>query len=186
MRYLFGFLCVCALSVVPLSQSASAQDAEEDATSEPNLQEPATPSEPAPEEPALQLRLDAAGVEVAPSTPRTEYLKTHVRRARIGLSVSVMSFAGGVAMMGVAFANVEVGARFCLFGVPCPETPSWVIPVAVSGTFITIGGLTGMIISGRKLADGKKQLRWYAGASKSRCRRPRRARWDLARSRVVF
>jgi hypothetical protein len=184
MRYLFGFICVLALLASPLS--VSAQEGEEGTTSEPNLDEPAPTSEPAPEEPALQLRLDAAGVEVAPSTPRTEYLKTHVRRARIGLSVSVMSFAGGVAMMGVAFANVEVGARFCLGFAPCPETPSWVIPVAVSGTFITIGGLTGMIISGRKLADGKKQLRWYAGASKSRCRRPRRARWDLARSRVVF
>jgi hypothetical protein len=36
MRYLFGFLCVCAL-VGTLPQSANAQGGEEGATSEPNL-----------------------------------------------------------------------------------------------------------------------------------------------------
>ena len=88
MRYLFGFLCVCVLSAVPLPQSASAQDAEEDATSEPNLQEPS--SEPAPEEPALQLQLDETGVGVVPSPLRTadgytlEETDVRVRRAKIG------------------------------------------------------------------------------------------------------
>ena len=77
MRYVFGFLCVCGL-VGTLPQSVSAQDAEEGTTSEPNLQEPAPPSEPAPEEPALQLQLDAAGVEVVPS--RHGHSPTDTRR----------------------------------------------------------------------------------------------------------
>jgi len=50
MRYLFGFLCVCALVALPLS--VSAQAGEEGATSEPSAQEPAPSSEPTPEEPA--------------------------------------------------------------------------------------------------------------------------------------
>ena len=93
MRYLFGFLCVCA-SVGTLHQSASAQDAEEGATSQQNLEEPS--SEPAPEEPALQLKLDAACVEVAPSPLRTpdgyplEEMDVRVRRAKIGLGSSAL------------------------------------------------------------------------------------------------
>ena len=65
MRYLVGFVFLLALVASPLS--VSAQTGEEGETTEPNLQEPAPPSEP-----ALKLELDAAGVEVAPSPPRTE------------------------------------------------------------------------------------------------------------------
>jgi hypothetical protein len=184
MRYLFGFICVCTLGgTLPLSTSA--QDAEQGTTSEPNLQEPAPSSEPASEQPALQLKLDDAGVEVAPSPPRTEYLKAPVRRARGGLSVSVIAFGGGVAMMGVAFANIEFLEHLCL-SEPCPQTPPWAIPVAVTGLVLTIGGLAGMILSGRRLTHLKKQLRWYADAPESRDGTPRRVQWDLARSRVVF
>ncbi len=169
MRYLFGFLCVCAV-VATLPLSVGAQDAEEGATSEPNLKEPA------PEEPALEVKL----------APAAEHRKTQLRPARIGLAASVVAFGGGVAMMGVAFANVEAGARFCLGFAPCPQTPAWVIPVAVIGSLFAIGGLTGTILSGRQLAKRKKQLRWYAGAPDSRYGRPHRVQWDLARSRLVF
>ena len=93
MRYVFRFLCVCALGVVQLPQSASAQAGEKGTTSEPNLQEPAASAEPAREEgasrlerwhpeafadpakpaskPALQLGLDSAGLEVTPTAPPT-------------------------------------------------------------------------------------------------------------------
>jgi len=47
MRYLVGFMFVLA-GLVALPLSASAQDAEEDATSEPSLEEPTPSSEPAP------------------------------------------------------------------------------------------------------------------------------------------
>ncbi|MGB9339591.1 MAG: hypothetical protein WCB63_10150 [Polyangiales bacterium] len=55
MRYVFRFLCVCALGVVQLPQSASAQAGEKGTTSEPNLQEPAASAEPAREEGASRL-----------------------------------------------------------------------------------------------------------------------------------
>jgi hypothetical protein len=170
MRYLVGLMCVLA-GVVALPQSASAEAGEADTTSEPNLQEPA------PEEPSAEVKL----------APAAEYRKTQVRRAKIGLAASVIAFGGGVAMMGVGFA--KLGPVICIsFGGDrvCGQGPSWAIPVAVSGTMLTIGGLAGMIISGRSLANRKKQLRWYAGAPESRHRKPRRAQWDLARSRLVF
>ena len=50
MRYLFGFLCACAL-VGTLPQSASAQDGETGTTADPSVEQPAPSSEPAPEEP---------------------------------------------------------------------------------------------------------------------------------------
>jgi hypothetical protein len=102
MRYLFGFLCVCAM-VWTSPENASAQDAEEAATPEPSLQEPAPSSEPATEEPALQLKLDAAGVDIAPSPPRTadgytlEEMDVRVRRAKIGIGSSALAFfVGGI------------------------------------------------------------------------------------------
>jgi hypothetical protein len=184
MRYRIGFMFVL-VGLVALPLSASAQDGEKDATSEPNLEQPAPSSESAPEEPALQLKLDDAGVEVVPSPPRTDYLKAPVRRARSGLAGSVIAFGGGVAMMGVGFANTQFAPHLC-FSEPCPQTPGWAIPVAVTGLVLAVGGLAGMIVTGRKLAHTKKQLRWYAGAPESRDGTPRRVQWDLAQSRVVF
>lgn len=184
MRYLFGFLCVCALGLVPLS--VSAQDAEKGATSEPNLQEPAPSSEPAPEEPALQLRLDSAGVAVAPSPPRTEdgytleEMELRVKRPKIGIGVSAGALAAGAAM-GLAV----LGASMCPFTIPndttCP--PSWVDPVGIAGLVLGAGGLVGIIASGillRKRKRDRDSLRYaHIGT-------PRRVQWDLAQSRLVF
>ena len=64
-------LALVLAALVGFPQGVSAQAGEEGATSEPGLEEPAPSSEPAPEEPALQLKLDSAGVDVAPSPPRT-------------------------------------------------------------------------------------------------------------------
>jgi hypothetical protein len=185
MRYLFGLLCVCALVALPLS--ASAQDAEEDATSEPNLQEPAPSAEPAPEEPALQLELTPAGVDVVPSPPRTfdgytlEELELRVKRARIGLGVS-----GGAFVVGFGMAFGALGAAFnCSFvwaAVPC-STPGWVAPVGWTGMALVVGGFGGMIASGilkRRRKRDRDSLRYAHFGT------PHRVQWDLARSRLVF
>ena len=57
--------------LMALPQSVSAQAGEEGTTVQPSAEEPAPSSEPASKEPALQLKLDAAGVDVTPSPPRT-------------------------------------------------------------------------------------------------------------------
>jgi len=104
MRYLFGFLCVCVLAALP--SGASAQAGEEHSLSfwhDEALKialssiSPAPSPETAPEEPALQLKLDAAGVEVTPTpegfyivepTEGEERLRRRRRRA-IGLGVGL-------------------------------------------------------------------------------------------------
>jgi hypothetical protein len=184
-RYLFGFLCVCALvGTSPLS--ASAQAGEEDATSEPNVQEPAPSSEPAPEEPALQLKVDSAGVEVVPSPVRTtdgytlEEMELRVRRAGIGLGVS-----GGVLLAGVvmgAIALSEAAPFFCILEA-CPPTADWAAPVGWTGALLTVGGLLGMISFGTERGRRKRKLRELQEAHYGR---PHRVQWDLARSRLVF
>ena len=178
MRYLVGFLCVCALAALP--QSASAQRGEEGTTSEPNLQEPV------PEEPALQLELDSAGVDVTPSPPRTpdgytlEEMDVRVRRAKIGVGVSGLGLVAG-AVMGLAV----LGASMCPFTIPhdttCP--PSWVDPVGIAGLVLGVGGLAGIVASGillRKRKRDRDSLQQAAYTTR------RRVQWDLAQSRLVF
>jgi len=178
MRYLVGFLGVCALAALP--QSASAQRGEEGTTSEPNLQEPV------PEEPALQLELDSAGVDVTPSPPRTpdgytlEEMELRVKRPKIGIGVSAGALAAGMAM-GLAV----LGASMCPFVFPADTTcpPSWVDPVGYAGLVLGVGGLAGIIASGillRKRKRDRDSLRYaHIGT-------PRRVQWDLAQSRLVF
>ena len=157
MRYLFVFLCVCAL-VAALPQSASAQDAEEGATSEPNLQEPVPSSEPEPEEPALQLKLDDAGVEIVPSPPRTpdgytlEEMGRRVRGAKIGLGVSVPFI-----MMGTMVAVVASGLGE--FSVPEEEKIGPSPGGIAAGIVMTAGALGGTIASGVLLRRRKGELR---------------------------
>ena len=131
MRFVLAMV-FAVLVAFPLS--VSAQDAEEGMTPEPSLQEPAPPSEPAPKEPvrgverwhpeafvdpskpaaepALQLELDAAGVEVTPRTaPLTiaEQNRLRKRRVRIGVGVFVgLVLVGAAIGGGVAAANFEL------------------------------------------------------------------------------
>jgi hypothetical protein len=183
MRYLFRLLCVCALAALP--QSASAQAGEEGATSEPNLQEPVPVSEPASEEPALQLKLDAAGVDVAPSPPRTpdgytlEEMELRVRRAKIGLGSSFAALAVGGMLFGISYSQFRYGV-VCTD--PCQEV-AWAGVVRVTGVTLMAGGFVGMLASGVMLGirkRGRDSLR------EAHYGRPRRVQWDLARSRVVF
>ena len=177
MRYLFGFLFVCALvGTSPLS--VSAQAGEEGATPEPNLQEPAPSSEPASEEPALQLKLDAAGVEVAPSPPRTvngytlHETELRVKRAKIGLwSTAGVTVVGGVIWgASVPCTKGKTGEDSCL-------------GAFAAGAVVAFSGAVGMIVTGALLGARKRKLREFDEAQH---RRPHRVQWDLETSRVVF
>ena len=185
MRYLFGFLCVCAL-VAALPQSASAQDAEEGAAAESNLEEPAPSAWPAPEEPALQLQLDDAGVGVVPSPPRTpdgytlEEMDVRVRRAKIGLGSSAAAlFAGG---MFVGFGIGGAWSDSCFFE-ECAPVPKRYVAYVWTGTALLVGGFAGMVASGILLGRRKFDRDWLRQADYAT---PRRVQWDVARSRLVF
>jgi hypothetical protein len=181
MRYLFGFLCVCAL-VGTLPLRASAQDTEADTASEQNLQEPAPSSERAPEEPALRLKLDAAGVEVVPSPPRTfdgytiEEMNLRVKRARIGLLSTVGVTAAGVVLFGAGAARSRSSEDLDVLSRKNGA-------LLISGMSLMISGAVGMIASGIVLGLSKAELRSLQEAD---YRRPRRVQWDLARSRLLF
>jgi len=185
MRYLVGLMPIFAMLVLPLS--ASAQDVEADASSEPNLQEPAPSTEPAPEEPALQLQLDDAGVEVTP-TPEGFYIveptgaeeremELRVRRARIGVGVSAAALVLGAVVAGAAGAAAVNRS----FSTPT-DTSSGDAAVWVGVALVGVGGVS-MIATGILLGVRKRKLRELQEA---RYETPRRVQWDLARSRLVF
>ena len=159
MRYFVGFVLVLALVVLPLG--VGAQDVEEAATAEPGVQEPASsfepPSEqpaaePAPEEPALQLKLDDAGVEVAPGyPPRTadgyalEKMEVRVRQAKGGCAAMV-----GVMALGVGL--VIGGALY----EPSDLSNVGVVPALFAPGFIlTVAGVAGMVVVCNKLPARK-------------------------------
>ena len=180
MRYLFGFLCVCALvGTSPLS--GSAQAGEEGATPEPNLQEPAASSEPVSEEPALQLQLDSAGVDVVPSPSPTvdgytlEEMDVRVRRAKIGIGSSALAFFVG----GILVASGLGGD--CSWGGGAERERC--DRLAYAGTALVAGGAVGMIATGILLGKRKQKLRRLQQAHYGR---PHRVQWDLETSRVVF
>ena len=193
-------MVLAALAALPLS--VSAQAGEESTTVEPSAEEPAPssepvpeepaplsesapeepvpPSEPAPEEPALELKLDDAGVEVTPSPPRTadgytlEEMELRVKRAKIGLCVSVGGVAAGLVLTTVgglvSYANTPLGLE--------TEAPAaWAAMVA--GVTIMAIGAVAAIASGAIYLVRKRKARKYHGT-------PRRVQWDLARSRLVF
>jgi len=177
MGWLFGLGMVLA-ALVALPQNTSAQDIEEGATPEPTAEEPAPSSEPAPEEPALKLELDAAGVDVAPSPPRTadgytlEEMELRVKRAKIGLwSTAGATILGGV-MIGASWQCMS-GRTF--------EDACW--GPFLSGAVIGFSGGVGMIVTGALLGVRKRKLRELQQAHYGT---PRRVQWDLAQSRVVF
>ena len=153
MRYLVGFVLV----LFPLG--VGAQDVEEAATAEPGVQEPAPSFEPPSEQPALQLQLDDAGVEVAPSPPRTpdgytlEEMDVRVRRAKIGLGVSGGVFLAGVVMGSIYLAKAEP-LNIC-FDCP-PPPPESVDRVGWAGVALTSAGFVGMITSGILLRKRKR------------------------------
>jgi hypothetical protein len=179
-RYLFGLVCVCAL-VGTLPLSVGAQDAEEGAISEPALKHPSPSSEPAPEDPALQLKLDSAGLAVAPSPLRTvdgytlEEMDVRVRRAAFGIVGSAVAFfvgaTGGAPGVGVEGGGGGGPQRFMGAG------------RASAATALAAGGAVGMIAAGILLGARKRKRLSLQEADYGR---PRRVKWGLAQSRLVF
>jgi len=108
---------IAAMSVAGAVNAQPEAAGEEGTIAEQNVEEPASSSEPASEAPALQLKLDAAGLDVAASGPRTadgytlEEMDVRVRRARIGLGVSLIAMSGGLAMVGIAGSLSPLGSR---------------------------------------------------------------------------
>lgn len=167
--------CVlAALSSSPLSASA------QDEGSTPKLGQP--PSEPAQEAPALQLELDAAGVDVVPSPARTvdgytlKEMQRRAQRAKRGLGVSVIPIVVGGMMMTVG----TVGTK-CFF---VSEAPKGCDRLLYGGVGVAAVGAAGMIATGILLGVRKRKLRTLREAAYYEGRR--RAQWDLARSRLVF
>jgi hypothetical protein len=153
-------LAMVLAGLVALPLSASAQADEEGTAAEPNLvEEPAPSSEPAPEEPALQLRLDAAGIEVVPSPPRTfdgytvEELELRKRRAAFGLIAPAALIVAGVPplVLGTSGDRCTQGLEF---------DSDHCRRLRTAGLVLTISGAVGMIVA-LPLAGGRARvLRW--------------------------
>ena len=180
MRYPVGLVCVLA-GLVALPLSVSAQPAEEDSLSSWQVDEGASLEQPAPEEPALQLKLDDTGVGVVPSPWRTpdgytpEEMELRVKRAKIGLGVS-----GGV--LGAGMVLLVAGLSGCteIVGGTCAD---WADPAFFAGGGIALAGGIAMYATLGTWIHRKRKLREL---QRAHCGTPRRAQWDLARSRLVF
>jgi hypothetical protein len=114
--------------------------------------------------------------DVDDRTYTLEEVELRVKRAKIGLGVSVVASVVG---LGMGFAAAT--GTLCIVE-PCTE-PGWVVPVGVAGVVLTAGGLAGMIAYGVLLRKRKRKLRRLEQAHYGT---PRRVQWDLARSRLVF
>jgi len=167
--------------LVALPLSVSAQAVEEGASPEPNLQEATPSSETAPEEPALQLELDAAGVEVVPSPPRTvdgytlEEMERRVMLARLGVGVSAVPiFVGALLAASTAFNPLAPRT---------PEEQTSDRRMQYAGAALAAGGAASMVAMGIVLGVRKRKLRSLQEAHYGT---PHRVQWDLAQSRLVF
>lgn len=172
MRYLVGLVCVLALALVsPLSVGAQDVDPEPSA-------------EPAPEEPALQLELDATGVEASPlaasvSAARTRAeMERRVKAARVGVGVSAVTLVLGAVIAG-AGAAASINRSFS--STP-PDTSGADAAVWAGTALVGVGGVS-MIATGILLGKRKRKLRDLQEAHYTT---PRRLQSDLANSRLVF
>jgi len=107
--------------------------------------------------------------EVEYRTHRLEEIELRVKRAKIGLGVSVVAMVGGAGL-----ALYGAAASICI-GDPC-SVPASATAALATGFVLSLGGLGGTIASAVLLRKGKRDLYW----------KPRRVQWDLAQSRVVF
>ena len=159
MRYLVGLMSIFAM--VALCQSVSAQTSEEGVAAEPSLlEEPAPSSEPAPEEPALQLKLDAAGVEVTPIPSRTEdgytleEMELRLKRAKMGLLGPAALIVAGVPLLMRGITT------HCPYeGYPHYE-PKRCETLRSSGIALMAIGGVGMIVGSSVVGVRKRELRW--------------------------
>lgn len=182
MRYSIGRISLIA-GLLALPLGASAQAEAEQGVSRLERWHPEAFVDP--ENRVLRLDLHSADVEVAPSGPRTvdgytlEDMNSRVRRARIGIGISSVAFAGGAAMAG---GGGVTGICFTVGGGTCR-------PDRVTGALIGLGsalmavGLAGAIASGVVLARHKRERERL---TESGDRRSARVQWDPGQSRFVF
>ena len=163
MRYLFGFLCVCALVASPLSVSAQDGDKERLEDFYPGTL-PESPQvsdedrlgdfhpEPAPEEPALQLKLDDAGVEVVPSGYVEMKLRQRASKARTWLIATGVVTAIGVPLLAVGLTYDR------------RQPPSEGFDLDFTGVALaTVGGI--MVFAGG-FRNGRE--RWHVGREQAK------------------
>ena len=189
MRYLFGFLCVCALVASPLSVSAQDGDKERLEDFYPGTL-PESPQvsdedrlgdfhpEPAPEEPALQLKLDDAGVEVVPSGYVEMKLRQRASKARTWLIATGVVTAIGAPLLAVGLTYDRRQPPSEGFDLDFTG-----VALATVGGIMVFAGVFGMAVSGGTLGASKRKLRRLEQAHYGT---RRRVQWDVARSRVVF
>jgi hypothetical protein len=175
-RVLLGFAMVSISFLSGSFQHVGAESAgDADTTSEPTQQEPA------PEEPALQLKLDDAGVDVAPIPPRTtdgytlEEMDVRVRRAALGIVGSAVAFIVGGTLVATGVGG-DCGWGGSAQREKCDRR-------AYAGTALAAGGAVGLIATGILLGVRKRKRLSLREADYGRLRR---AQWDLAQSRLVF
>lgn len=131
-----------------------------------------------------ELRGDSSGMRVSPTTAPRHKTDTRVQRYRQGVIVSSVFIGIGGALIGGGVVVLRKWRR--------EESldPSWdlfppggTFVLFTLGTVAAIGGLIGAAVSGSKLGARRHELRELQEA---RTKAPRRAQWDLARSRLVF
>jgi hypothetical protein len=180
-------LAMMLAALVALPLSAGAQAAEEGATPEPSAEEPAPSAEPAPEEPALQLKLDAAGLDVAPSPQRTpdrytlKEMKLRVKRAAFGFGFSGAVFFTGAVLVMSPFIRCDMIGGWTK---TCDRLAYAGIAVVSAGAVATIA--TGILYGVRNRKLRRRKRREWDTFRHTHSGTPRRVQWDLARSRLVF
>ena len=168
-----GFLFVLAAMAWP--PSVSAQAVEEGAIPEPKLEEPMPSPAPGDEVPDIdslsQTAIENHETRIA---QRTQLLDQ--RRARRGLIASSVIVAAGAAAVvgGVAIARSKDELS---------ETGP-AIGLTFTGGALMVGGIIGVGISGKRLSTARRGQR--KRLLDAHHRKPRRAQWDLAQSRLVF
>ena len=181
MRYSLILLAAVLAGLGTFPQNASAQAGEEGTTSKPDLQEPA------PEEPALQLKLDAAGLDVAPSPQRTpdrytlKEMKLRVKRAAFGFGFSGAVFFTGAVLVMSPFIRCDMIGGWTK---TCDRLAYAGIAVVSAGAVATIA--TGILYGVRNRKLRRRKRREWDTFRHTHSGTPRRVQWDLARSRLVF
>jgi hypothetical protein len=182
MRYLLGFMCVCAVAAT-LPLGVGAQDAEEAATAEPGVQEPAPSSEPAVEEGGSRLERwhpeafvdsehePSGSIEYKSPNASKGYSGEGIPPAGIGFFIMTGVTVVGAVVLGVGASPSQSSEDYSSIG------------VMGGGAIVMLVGVVGMIVTG--VMWGKSTLE-PGSSQKSRYQRERRAQWDLTQSRVVF
>lgn len=125
------------------------------------------------EEPELQP--DDVGVEVAPNPleieQRRKEAKRRVRGGGIGVGLSIGVMAGGFTLIALAPSADDLHPAVGRF---------------TGGILLILVGTVAMGFSAAALNSGHKELKELQELRQAHYGRPRRAQWDLARSRLVF